>query len=100
MPRMRSTPPMWASTFAVFRAHLRQTGADLRHLVLAAVPTERLTRLCGLDPDRFEWVSGSGWPEAVDAIRAKPVEMAVVDPMLGGTARAHGIERIRLLFPS
>jgi AraC-like DNA-binding protein len=26
--------------------------------------------------------------------------MAVVDPLLGGQARAHGIERIRLLFPS
>ena len=36
----------------------------------------------------------------MDAIRAKPVEMAVVDPLLGGEARAHGIERIRLLFPS
>ena len=41
-----------------------------------------------------------GGLEAVDAIRAKPVEMAVVDPLLGGEARAHGIERIRLLFPS
>jgi AraC-like DNA-binding protein len=26
--------------------------------------------------------------------------MAVVDPLFGGQARAHGIERIRLLFPS
>jgi AraC-like DNA-binding protein len=100
MLRVRSTPPIWVSAFDVFRAHLRQTGADLRHLVLAAVPTDRLVRLRGLDPDRFQWVSGTRWPEAVDAIRAKPVEMAVVDPLLGGEARAHGIERIRLLFPS
>jgi len=53
-----------------------------------------------LDPDRYQWVAGSGWPEVVETIRAKPVEMAVVDPLLGGEARAHGIERIRLLFPS
>ena len=72
----------------------------MRHLLLAAVPAERLLRLRVLDPDRYQWVSGTGWPEAVDAIRAKPVEMAVVDPLLGGEARAHGIERIRLLFPS
>jgi hypothetical protein len=72
----------------------------LRHLLLAAVPAERLMRLRMLDPDRYQWVSGSGWPEVVEAIRAKPVEMAVVDPLLGGEARAHGIERIRLLFPS
>ena len=51
------------STVGVFRAHLRQIGADLRHLLLAAVPTERLLRLRVLDPDRYQWVSGSGWPE-------------------------------------
>jgi AraC-like DNA-binding protein len=72
----------------------------LRHLLLAAVPAERMSRPRMLDPDRFQWVCGSGWSEAVEAIRAKPVEMAVVDPLLGGEARAHGIERIRLLFPS
>ena len=77
------TPPIWASTLRVYRAHLRQIGADLRHLLLAAVPTERLLRLRVLDPDRYQWVSGTGWPEAVDTIRAKPVEMAVVDPLLG-----------------
>jgi hypothetical protein len=59
-----------------------------------------MLRLRSLDPDRYHWVSGSGWPEVVDAIRARPIEMAVVDPLLGGQARAHGIERIRLLFPS
>jgi AraC-like DNA-binding protein len=84
----------------LFRAHLRQIGADLRHLLLAAVSPDRLMRLRMLDPERYHWVSGDGWPEAVEAVRAKPVEMAVVDPLLGGTARAHGIERIRLLFPS
>lgn len=73
----------------------------MRHLLLAAVPSERLFRLRGLDPDRFQWVSGASWPEAVEAIRAKPVDMAVVDPLLGGgEPRSHGIERLRLFFPS
>jgi len=59
-----------------------------------------MMRLRMLDPERYQWVSGGGWSEVVETIRAKPVEMAVVDPLLGGAARAHGIERIRLLFPS
>jgi AraC-like DNA-binding protein len=73
----------------------------LRHLLLAAVPTERLFRLRSLDPDRFVWEAVSTWPEAVEAIRAKPVQMAVVDPLLGGTVpRTHGIGRLRQFFPS
>ena len=72
----------------------------MRHLLLAAVPPERLLRLRSVDPERYQWVTGNGWPDVVDTIRAKPVEMVVVDPLLGGQARAHGIERLRLLFPS
>ncbi len=80
---------------------MRQIGADLRHLLLAAVPGERLFRLRTLDPDRFAWDSVSTWHDAVDVIRAKPVDMAVVDPLLGGIhPRAHGIERLRQFFPS
>jgi AraC-like DNA-binding protein len=73
----------------------------LRHLVLAAVPAERLFRLRSLDPDRFIWEAANTWPEAVEAIRARPVQMAVVDPLLGGgLPRTHGIGRIRQFFPS
>jgi AraC-like DNA-binding protein len=73
----------------------------LRHLLLAAVPAERLFRLRTLDPDRFQWEAVSTWAEAVETIRAKPVDMAVVDPLLGGVApRSHGIERLRQFFPS
>lgn len=73
----------------------------MRHIVLAAVPAERLFRLRSLDPDRFVWEAVTTWPEAVDAIRAKPVQMAVVDPLLGGNGpRTHGIGRIRQFFPS
>jgi AraC-like DNA-binding protein len=73
----------------------------LRHLLLAAVPAERLFRLRSLDPDRFVWEAVSTWPEAVEAIRAKPVQMAVVDPLLGGPMpKTHGIGRLRQFFPS
>ena len=73
----------------------------MRHLLLAAVPTERLFRLRTLDPDRFQWTAVGSWHEAVETIRAKPVEMAVVDPLLGcGDPRSHGIERLRQFFPS
>jgi AraC-like DNA-binding protein len=73
----------------------------LRHLLLAAVPAERLFRLRSLDPERFVWEAVATWPEAVEAIRAKPVEMAVVDPLLGATTpKTHGIGRLRQFFPS
>jgi AraC-like DNA-binding protein len=73
----------------------------LRHLLLAAVPAERLFRLRSLDPERFVWEAVSTWPEAVDAIRGRPVEMAVVDPLLGSTTpKTHGIGRLRQFFPS
>ncbi len=73
----------------------------MRHLLLAGVPAERLFRLRTLDPDRFHWVSAGNWAEAVESIRAKPVDLAVVDPLLGGgEPRSHGIERLRQFFPS
>ena len=73
----------------------------MRHLLLAAVPAERLFRLRTLEPERFQWAAAESWPEAVDLIRAKPVQMAVVDPLLGGgEPRPHGIERLRQFFPS
>lgn len=65
------------------------------------MPAERLFRLRSLDPDRFVWEAVSTWPEAVEAIRGRPIEMAVVDPLLGSTTpRTHGIGRLRQFFPS
>jgi AraC-like DNA-binding protein len=92
---------MSESGIPLIRTFLRQIGAVLRHLLLAAVPAERLFRLRTLDQDRFQWTSVASWPEAVDAIRGKPVDMAVVDPLLGDAdPRPHGIERLRQFFPS
>lgn len=64
------------------------------------MPAARLARLQALDVQRYHWIWAQSWDEAVVAIRRRPVEMAVVDPLLGGQPRAHEIERLRLLFPS
>ena len=73
----------------------------MRHLLLAAVSSERLFRLRTIDPERFQWLAVGAWAEAVEVIRAKPVDIAVVDPLLGTEApRSHGIERLRQFFPS
>lgn len=70
-----------------------------QRMILAAVPRERLPWLRAADPD-FLFVPADGWAEAVELIRTRPVETAVVDPMLSGEPRTHEIERIRQLFPS
>ena len=85
-------PPAWP--------FLRQIGAVLRHLLLAAVPAERLFRLRSLDPDRFVWEAVSIWPEAVEAIRAKPVRWRSSIRSWAGPPRTHGIGRLRQFFPS
>lgn len=72
----------------------------MRHLLLAAVAAPRLARLRSLDPARYSWLGAGTWAQALDLIRSRPVEMAVADPLLGIEPRAHGIERLRLLFPS
>lgn len=69
-------------------------------LILAAVPGERLARLRAIEADRRRFLAVDSWAAAVDAIRLRPVVMAVVDPMLSGQPRTHEIERLRLLFPS
>jgi len=72
----------------------------LRHLLLAAVSEPRQVRLRALDPTRYAWVPADSWAQALSLIRTRPVELAVVDPLLGDQPRPHAIERLRLLFPS
>src|SRR5258708_29982961 len=69
-------------------------------LVLAAIPDFQLHRLRRAAEGRFEFVRARGWEEALDMIRTRPVELAVVDPLLSGEARRQEIERLRVLFPS
>ncbi len=69
-------------------------------LVLAAIPDVQLQRLRRSAAARFTFVHASNWGETLAVIRSRPVEIAVVDPLLSGEARALEIERLRLLFPS
>jgi AraC-like DNA-binding protein len=69
-------------------------------LVLAAVPEVQLHRLRRAAGVRFSFARAGSWSDVLATIRARPVEIAVVDPALGGAPRAQEIERLRLLFPS
>lgn len=68
--------------------------------VLGAVPPAQLLALRRAGAGRFEFVPAGTWDEALEAIRSRPVELAVVDPLLRGEPRTTEIERLRLLFPS
>jgi AraC-like DNA-binding protein len=69
-------------------------------LVLAAVPDLQYQRLRRAVAPRFVLAHTPGWDAALQTIRSRPVEIAVVDPLLGGAASGREIERLRQLFPS
>lgn len=71
----------------------------MRQPILAAVTTERLRRLRAIGPG-WEFLAADSWSQAYEMIRAYPVAIAVVDPLLGGEVRTVGIERVRQHFPS
>jgi transcriptional regulator GlxA family with amidase domain len=69
-------------------------------LVLAAVPEVQYQRLRGAMELRFALARAHSWDDAFETIRVRPVEIAVVDPALGGCASGQEIERLHMLFPS
>src|SRR5947199_136562 len=69
-------------------------------LVLAAVPTIQFHKLRRAAAPRFPVVHARSWDDALATIRARPVELAAVDPQLEGGPRPHEIARLRVLFPS
>jgi AraC-like DNA-binding protein len=69
-------------------------------LVLTAVPDVQLHKLRRAVATRFTLTRALTWGEALATIRSRPVELAVVDPMLAGVPSAQEIERLRVLFPS
>jgi AraC-like DNA-binding protein len=69
-------------------------------LVLGAIPAIQLQRLRRAAPARFGLAHAATWAAALETIRTRPVELAVVDPLLSGTARAQEIAQLRQLFPS
>ena len=69
-------------------------------LVLAAVSDLQYQRLRGAVAPRFIVVRAGTWDDALQTIRERPVEIALVDPTLGGAASGQEIERLHVLFPS
>jgi len=69
-------------------------------LVLAAVPDVQFHKLRRAAGSRFTVAQVSTWDDVLTGIRGRPVELAVVDPLLSGHARSQEIERLRVLFPS
>jgi AraC-like DNA-binding protein len=68
-------------------------------LVLAAVSDLQYHRLRSAVAPDFTLARAPTWDVALETIRGRPVEIAVVDPMLGGS-RGQEVERLRVLFPS
>jgi hypothetical protein len=69
-------------------------------LVLAAISDVQVHKLRRAAGSRFSVAQAATWDEVLGAIRGRPVELAVVDPLLSGDARSQEIERLRVLFPS
>ncbi len=69
-------------------------------LVLAAVPDIQFHKLRRAVSVRFVVAHARSWDVVLASIRGRPVEIAVVDPLLSGEARGQEIERLRVLFPS
>src|SRR5436309_3245536 len=69
-------------------------------LVLAAVPDLEYHKVRRAAGARFTVARAPNWDEVLDPILSRPVELAVVDPLLSGEARSQEIERLRVLFPS
>ena len=69
-------------------------------LVLAAVSDVQGHKLRRAAGSRFSVAQVLTWDDVLAAIRTRPVELAVVDPLMSGDARSQEIERLRVLFPS
>jgi AraC-like DNA-binding protein len=69
-------------------------------LVLGAIADLQFQKLRGALAPRFSAVRASTWDSALETIRGRLVEIALVDPALGGAPSGREIERLHLLFPS
>lgn len=69
-------------------------------LVLGAIPDVQYHKLRRAAAGQFTFVRALEWGQVLDAIRGRPVELAVLDPLLGGEPRSQEIERLRQFFPS
>lgn len=69
-------------------------------LVLGALSDLQYAKLRHAAGPRFEFIRARSWDGVLGLIRTRPVELAVLDPLLSGEPTSHEIERLRVLFPS
>jgi len=69
-------------------------------LVLTSVPDPQLAKLRAAASPRFSFIPVADGPGLVEAVRCRPVELAVVDPMGRGGVGVAEIGRLRQMFPS
>src|SRR2546430_14392110 len=69
-------------------------------LVLAAVPDVQFHKLRRAAGSRFNVAQVATWDDVLTSIRGRPVELAVVDPLLSGHARASEVGRFPVFFTS
>lgn len=72
----------------------------MRHLCLGVVTPDRTNRLRDLNPIDWQWIMAGTWAEAGEMIRAYPIDLAVLDPLVQGEAGVAEVERLRMQFPS
>lgn len=72
----------------------------MRYYCLAVVPPDRLPRLRSLDPTMLQWDVVTTWSEAADAIRTRPIDLGIFDPLMQGEPGIAEVEQVRLRFPS
>src|SRR5207249_6308838 len=68
-------------------------------LVLAAVPDVQFHKLRRAAGSRFSVAQVSTWDDVLASIRSRPVELAVVDPLLSDQGGWRGLGRLRCWFP-
>jgi AraC-like DNA-binding protein len=69
-------------------------------LVLAGIPDVQFHKLRHAVAARFAVAHATSWDSVLHTIRSRPVEIAIVDPLMAGEARSQEIQRLHLLFPS
>src|SRR5437763_1513495 len=69
-------------------------------LVLAAVPDVQFHKLRRAAGSRFNVAQVSPWDDVLTSIRGRPVELAVMAPLLSGEGRRPAMERLRIWLPS
>lgn len=69
-------------------------------LVVTAVPDSQLQKLRGAAEPQFSFVPVTSGSAMVEAVRSRPIELAVINPMSAHGVGVYEIERLQQMFPS